>query len=87
LWRPRRAPGSARLIDEQQHDPAGNEVDDSNLGEHVASYPGHSHTVHISDDGMIHVHKRRTAPTRDKTHSERLRELSRELARIWEKKS
>jgi hypothetical protein len=60
--------------------------DASTLGPRVASFAGKQHTVHVDDDGDIHVH-RLTAATHDKTHSERLKELSAKLAKIWENKS
>jgi len=50
----------------------------------VATFGGSTHTVHIDDDGNIHVHKRRTAATRDKTYTERLKELADQYRKhIW----
>jgi len=72
--------------DEPQHDPQGNPVveDAYTLGPHVATFGGSTHTVHIDDDGNIHVHKRRTAATRDKTYTERLKELADQYRKhIW----
>ena len=66
---------------------ADREKHDVSLGPSVATFAGKHHTVHIDQDGDIHVH-RRTAQTHDKpTHSDLLKKLNEKNAELWRRKS